>query len=193
MKEVYQQADMFPSHRLSTITSADQILVLHAGKVVEAGNHHELLEKKGRYASMWKKQSKADKALEQAAQAVAKAKALQEAVTTRPGSSGNEGSPSEDVSENEGDNRSSATLVGIASKSTTRGTKHYGDDSSSSGDSNFGDVSTHGKNDGDDKSADGRIGEEALAAAEDIDARDEAQAEQERPREGEPADKPKIS
>ncbi|KAK0113195.1 hypothetical protein ONS95_014892 [Cadophora gregata] len=181
------------AHRLSTITSADQILVLHAGQVIESGNHHELLAKKGRYASMWKKQSKADKAAEQAAHAVAKAKALQEAVTTRPGSSGNEGSPSEDVSENEGDNRSSATLVGIASKSMMRGAKNYGDDSSSSDDSNYGDVSTHGKNDGDDKSTDGRVGEEALAEADNVDARDEAQAEQERPREGEPANKPTIS
>lgn len=140
---------------------------------------------------MWKKQSKADRAAEQAAHAVAKAKALQDAVTTRPGSSGNEGSPSEDVSENEGDNRS-ATLVGIASKTLIRGTKTYRDDSSSSGDSNFGDVSTHGKHDGDDKSTDGRLGDETLA--EGLDPHDEThQAEQERPREGESVDKPRDS
>lgn len=41
--------------------------------------------------------------MEQASQMVAKAKALTEAVMDRPGSSGNEGGPSEDVSENEGD------------------------------------------------------------------------------------------
>lgn len=176
---------------MSTITSADQILVLHAGKVAESGTHQELIDQKGRYASMWKKQSKANKAAEEAAHAVAKAKALQDAVTTRPGSSGNEGSPSEDVSENEGDNRSSATLVGIASKALTRGSNKYTDDSSSSGDSNFGDVSTHGKHDGDDKTTDGRLGDETLI---DLDTRDEARQEElERPREGEPADKPKDS
>ncbi|KAG4434977.1 hypothetical protein IFR05_009531 [Cadophora sp. M221] len=180
------------AHRLSTITSADQILVLHAGQVVESGNHHELIALKGRYYNMWKKQSKADRAAEQAAHAVAKAKALQDAVTTRPGSSGNEGSPSEDVSENEGDNRSSATLVGMTPKTLIRGTKSFRDDSSSSGDSNFGDVSTHGKHDGDDKSTDGRLGDETLT--EDLDTQDEAhQAEQEQPRDGEPADKPRVS
>ena len=54
------------AHRLSTITTADQILVLHAGKVVESGTHQELLEEKGRYASMWRKQIRAQKAAEEA-------------------------------------------------------------------------------------------------------------------------------
>jgi ABC-type multidrug transport system ATPase subunit len=99
------------SHRLSTITSADQILVLHAGKVAESGTHQELLDRKGRYYNMWRKQIRAERAAEQAFQMAAKAKALKEAVMARPGSSGNEGSPSEDVSETEGDNRSGSTLV----------------------------------------------------------------------------------
>jgi ABC-type glutathione transport system ATPase component len=96
---------------LSTVTSADQILVLHAGKVAEAGTHHELLAMKGRYANMWKKQIRAERAFEAASQMVAKANALQKAAMERPGSSGNEGGPSEDVSENEADNRSSTTLA----------------------------------------------------------------------------------
>ncbi len=99
------------SHRLSTITSADQILVLHAGKVAESGSHQELLDRKGRYYNMWRKQIRAERAAEQAFQMAVKAKALKDAVMARPGSSGNEGSPSEDVSENEGDNRSGSTLV----------------------------------------------------------------------------------
>jgi len=61
---------------------------------------------------MWRKQIRAERAAEQASQMAAKAKALKEAAMARPGSSGNEGSPSEDVSENEADNRSgSSTLV----------------------------------------------------------------------------------
>lgn len=109
---------MLYSHRLSTITNADQILVLHAGKVAESGTHQDLLLLKGRYYNMWRKQIRAERAADKAFQAVAKAKALQEAAMDRPGSSGNEGSPSEDVSENEADNRSSTTLVtpSLASK-----------------------------------------------------------------------------
>ena len=54
------------AHRLSTITNADQIVVIHAGKVIEVGNHLELLERKGRYASMWRKQVRAQRAAEEA-------------------------------------------------------------------------------------------------------------------------------
>ncbi|KAI4139290.1 MAG: hypothetical protein L6R39_006375, partial [Caloplaca ligustica] len=54
------------AHRLSTITTADQIVVLHAGQVVESGTHDDLLALKGRYASMWKKQIRAQKAAEEA-------------------------------------------------------------------------------------------------------------------------------
>lgn len=54
------------AHRLSTITTADQILVLHSGQVAESGTHDELLTLKGRYASMWRKQIRAQRAAEEA-------------------------------------------------------------------------------------------------------------------------------
>ncbi|KAK2757039.1 hypothetical protein FQN54_005008 [Arachnomyces sp. PD_36] len=47
------------AHRLSTITTADQILVLHDGQVAESGSHDELLAMNKRYASMWRKQIRA--------------------------------------------------------------------------------------------------------------------------------------
>ena len=37
------------AHRLSTISQADQIVVIKEGKIVEVGRHEQLLEKKGEY------------------------------------------------------------------------------------------------------------------------------------------------
>ncbi len=41
------------AHRLSTIRNADLILVLEQGRIVERGNHDELLEQKGRYYQLY--------------------------------------------------------------------------------------------------------------------------------------------
>lgn len=44
------------AHRLSTIRKANEILVLEAGRIVERGNHTELLAANGRYAELYKTQ-----------------------------------------------------------------------------------------------------------------------------------------
>jgi ATP-binding cassette subfamily B protein len=41
------------SHRFTTIRWADMIYVLDNGKIIESGNHEQLMEKKGRYFSMF--------------------------------------------------------------------------------------------------------------------------------------------
>jgi ATP-binding cassette subfamily B protein len=45
------------AHRLSTIQHADNIIVLSHGKIVEQGNHAELLEKKGKYYGLYSLQA----------------------------------------------------------------------------------------------------------------------------------------
>jgi len=45
------------AHRLSTIRSAAQILVLEEGRIVERGNHAELLRQRGRYFDLYTRQA----------------------------------------------------------------------------------------------------------------------------------------
>ena len=41
------------AHRLSTVRNADAILVLENGRVVERGNHDDLLLERGRYYQLY--------------------------------------------------------------------------------------------------------------------------------------------
>ena len=44
------------AHRLSTVSKADNIIVIDQGRIIESGNHEHLLKAKGLYAEMWEKQ-----------------------------------------------------------------------------------------------------------------------------------------
>jgi ATP-binding cassette subfamily B protein len=63
-KEIMQKLDIFfknktvvvIAHRLSTVMNADQIVVLEKGKIVEIGNHQELVRLKGSYYELVRNQ-----------------------------------------------------------------------------------------------------------------------------------------
>lgn len=46
------------AHRLKTIKNADHIIVLDKGRIVEEGNHEELLKQEGLYHKLWNLQNK---------------------------------------------------------------------------------------------------------------------------------------
>lgn len=48
------------AHRLSTISDADQILVMREGQIIERGDHRSLLAQDGVYAQMWALQLNSD-------------------------------------------------------------------------------------------------------------------------------------
>ncbi len=52
-KLTHNRTTVVIAHRLSTIQHADNIIVLHKGKVRESGNHQELLAKRGMYYSLY--------------------------------------------------------------------------------------------------------------------------------------------
>ena len=46
------------AHRLSTIKNVDKIIVLSHGKILESGNHEQLIQNNGEYKKMYLKQMK---------------------------------------------------------------------------------------------------------------------------------------
>lgn len=58
LDKIRQQSTLIViAHRLSTIKNADQIYVLHRGKVIEAGRHDELIAQEGSYYDMYRLQT----------------------------------------------------------------------------------------------------------------------------------------
>jgi ATP-binding cassette subfamily B multidrug efflux pump len=51
-----QRTSIIVSHRISTVRDADQIFVLHDGRIAERGRHNELVTRDGLYAAMYRKQ-----------------------------------------------------------------------------------------------------------------------------------------
>jgi ATP-binding cassette subfamily B protein len=51
-----QRTSIIVSHRISTVRDADQIFVLHQGRIAERGTHDQLVAANGLYATMYRKQ-----------------------------------------------------------------------------------------------------------------------------------------
>lgn len=54
---ISKQTAIVVAHRLSTVAGLHRIIVMHEGRVVEAGNHDELLALHSHYYSLWQKQT----------------------------------------------------------------------------------------------------------------------------------------
>ena len=44
------------AHRLAAVQKADVILVMNQGRIVEYGNHEQLMKRNGMYAAMYREQ-----------------------------------------------------------------------------------------------------------------------------------------
>lgn len=57
MRAAKGRSVVFISHRLSSAVDADRIYLMDGGRIAEVGTHHELMEKKGKYAEMFRLQA----------------------------------------------------------------------------------------------------------------------------------------
>jgi len=48
-----QTTSILIAHRLSTVKSADRIIVIRNGKIIEEGNHQSLMQNGGHYAELY--------------------------------------------------------------------------------------------------------------------------------------------
>jgi ABC-type multidrug transport system fused ATPase/permease subunit len=55
--EIQRRTGVFIAHRLQTIMHCEKIIVLGSGgEIIEDGTHEELVEKGGKYSSLWDQQ-----------------------------------------------------------------------------------------------------------------------------------------
>ena len=61
LKKEWKNSTVFIiTHRITTASEADKILVIDNGRVIESGTHEELIQANGSYSRIWKIQSKID-------------------------------------------------------------------------------------------------------------------------------------
>ena len=86
------------AHRLSTIVNADEIIVLHHGKIAERGAHVSLLAQNGLYAALWKRQNEVRQAEETLRRAAIEEGGRLSIKIETEGSPETEGEPEEEAS-----------------------------------------------------------------------------------------------
>ena len=65
MNEISKDVTTFIiSHRITTISQADLILVMEDGRIVQSGTHEELLAQEGMYKRIWSIQSALEEEME---------------------------------------------------------------------------------------------------------------------------------
>jgi ATP-binding cassette subfamily B protein len=52
-----QRTTLVIAHRLSTVRHADRIVVMEQGRIVETGQHDQLIQAGGAYANLWRVQA----------------------------------------------------------------------------------------------------------------------------------------
>ena len=57
----FNKTTIIISHRISSVKLAKKILVMDEGKVIEEGNHQDLLKKRGEYYKIYKNQIEEEK------------------------------------------------------------------------------------------------------------------------------------
>ena len=62
--KIHDKTVIMVAHRLSTIRNCDCIFVFEHGKLVEQGNHDELLKKQGKYSQLWRIQNEKSDCIE---------------------------------------------------------------------------------------------------------------------------------
>ena len=58
MEMIQDRTSVIISHRVGICRSADKIIVMKDGRMVECGKHQELLAREGEYARIWREQAK---------------------------------------------------------------------------------------------------------------------------------------
>ena len=56
MRERSNKTILMISHQLSVAATCDRVLVMERGKIIQEGNHKDLIKEKGLYKQLWERE-----------------------------------------------------------------------------------------------------------------------------------------